>query len=72
MNKSHAIMPHGDGKWEPHKYVAVCCGDVIWSARPGQFKSCKCGGAFVDETRHYTRTSGKLEDYVEDTEKGLE
>jgi hypothetical protein len=58
--------------WDPLKYVASCCGDVIWSPRPGQFKSCKCGKAYVDQTREYSRLSGVLKVYVEDSEQGLE
>lgn len=56
MRESKPVEP-----WKPAKMKAMCCGDVIWSAYPGQFKSCKCGEAFVDQTRYYGRSSGRLE-----------
>lgn len=60
----NAIMPHSKEPWNPTKYIALCCDDIIWSERPGQFKRCKCGGAFVDETREYARYSGQLKEYI--------
>lgn len=46
--------------WNPCKYETECCGSIIFSPRPGQLKSCKCGEASVDQTREYTRTNGKM------------
>jgi hypothetical protein len=52
-------MPHGKGEWKPDTYLTECCRDMIWSARPGHFSTCKCGEAFVDQTEYYTRVGGK-------------
>jgi len=57
--------------WQPTKYVAECCGDVIFSAYPGQYKECSCEGAFVDETAAYTRIGGKVKLYIENSENVL-
>lgn len=46
--------------WNPSKMLAECCGDIIWSKFPGQYKECKCGESFVDQTRHYGRAGGRL------------
>jgi hypothetical protein len=47
----------------PTKYVATCCNSVIFSEYSGQFKSCKCGKSFVDQTEYYVRMGGTLEEY---------
>jgi hypothetical protein len=60
MTKPNYMMPHGKGPWNPTKYLANCCQDIIWSTRPGHYKTCKCGKSFVDETREYTRLAGEV------------
>lgn len=47
--------------WNPCKYKCKKCEDIIWSRRPGEFRPCKCGECFVDQTRYYARFSGDLE-----------
>lgn len=47
--------------WNPQKYIAKCCGDLIWSKVPGRLCSCKCGEAFVDQNDFYDRASGNIE-----------
>lgn len=46
--------------WRPHKYKARCCGDIIWSPKPGAWRPCECGESFVDETEHYGRLGGEV------------
>jgi hypothetical protein len=58
--------------WKPTKYLALCCKDVIWSEKPGQYKDCKCKKSGVEETEEYIRTVGNFEKYIEDSEEGLE
>ncbi len=58
--------------WNPTKYAAKCCGDSIWSERPGQFKECKCGKAFVDQTTYYTRLGGEVEEDGQTDNQGTE
>ena len=43
--------------WEPDIYQCRKCRKLMFSSRPGEFNSCKCGN-FVDQTREYTRTGG--------------
>lgn len=49
----------------PTKYLATCCGSIIFSEYSGQFKSCQCGKSFVDQTEYYVRMGGTVEDYEE-------
>jgi hypothetical protein len=53
----------------PTKYVATCCGSIIFSEYSGQFKPCKCGKSFVDQTEYYVRIAGKVEEYKENSEE---
>lgn len=53
------FAPDKSKDWEPHKVTVPCCGDTIWSERPGQFKQCKCTKSYVDQTRYYIRLGGQ-------------
>jgi len=39
------------------------CGDSIQSKYEGQFVTCKCGAISVDQTRHYSRFIGNMDDF---------
>jgi hypothetical protein len=39
------------------------CQDVIYSRYSGEFRSCRCGAIFVDQTTHYARMGGEAEDF---------
>ena len=41
------------------------CNVGIYSTYEGQFVSCKCGAISVDQTRHYERCIGNLEDFAD-------
>lgn len=41
------------------------CNTGIYSAYEGQFVSCKCGAISVDQTKHYERYIGNLEDFAD-------
>jgi hypothetical protein len=47
--------------WNPTRYLAKCCGSIIFSKYSGTLSGCKCGKAFVDETDHYVRLEGDVE-----------
>lgn len=61
-------------KFSPTKYKVSCCGDVIWSRFPGEFRKCHCGQTAIDETEHYARMLGNITYFVkykeEDGEEG--
>lgn len=48
-------------EFNPKKYVAKCCGDVLQSRYEGEWVACKCGKAFIDETAYYCRGGGEVE-----------
>lgn len=50
-------------KFNPTKYKVSCCGDVIYSRFPGEFRKCSCGQCFVDQTEYYTRYSAPDQKY---------
>lgn len=52
-------------EWKPTKYVAQCCGSVIFSLWSGKMCWCDCGEAFVDQTRYYERSSGNIKELKE-------
>ena len=39
------------------KTMLICklCGDEIYSHSSGEFRACKCGAIFIDETEYYCR-----------------
>lgn len=51
--------------FKPHKYQCADCDDIIFSGRPGEFVTCKCGAISVDETLHYTRFIGQMHKFKE-------
>lgn len=55
--------------WKPFKYLATCCNTTIWSEYSGQFKSCKCGKSFVDQTEYYVRLGGTVTQLEDENEK---
>jgi hypothetical protein len=42
-----------------NRYYCTKCEDLIYSSYQGEFKLCKCGSSFVDETDYYLRWGGK-------------
>ena len=36
------------------------CGDEMMSLYSGEFTSCSCGSAYIDETEFYCRVSGNI------------
>jgi hypothetical protein len=51
--------------FKPHKYQCTDCEDIIFSSRPGEFVTCKCGAISVDETLYYTRWIGQINKFRE-------
>ncbi len=51
--------------FKPMKYLAKCCNTIIFSTRPGEFVSCKCGECYVDQTPYYTRVGGEQAEPLE-------
>jgi len=41
------------------------CGDKIYSHVSGEFRECKCGKIFIDETEFYTRCGGEIESIIQ-------
>ena len=39
------------------------CGDTVHSKWSGDYVSCKCGRAAIDQTHEYTRLIGNKDDY---------
>jgi hypothetical protein len=39
------------------------CGDTVHSKWSGDYVSCKCGQAAIDQTHEYTRLIGNKDDY---------
>lgn len=58
-------------KWNPPRYLTICCDDIIWSRIPGEFRRCECGKTYVDQTpngeAYITRHSGELVPFPEET-----
>lgn len=52
-------------KFEGTKYKTTCCQDVIYSQYSGQFVRCKCGKVAVDQTPHYQRVIGEINNLEE-------
>lgn len=45
-----------------HLYCKIC-GDTVHSKWSGDYVSCKCGRAAIDQTHEYTRIIGDQSDY---------
>jgi hypothetical protein len=57
-------MSKSTGAWNPTKYKVECCGDVIWSRFPGEFRKCACGFSAVDQTEYYARFNGHFKGFT--------
>ena len=54
--------------FSPTKYKTTCCDTILFPLYPGEFIRCKCGKVGVDQTEHYQRVIGdinNLEGYKE-------
>lgn len=61
------------GVWNPRKFKVSCCGYVIYSRFPGEFRKCFCGNSAIDQTEYYSRfMGGRLEDFEEVLSDGEE
>lgn len=53
-------------KFKP-TYALKCklCEEVIYSRYSGEFRWCKCKSIAIDQTEHYSRVMGNIEDIEE-------
>ena len=49
--------------WQVPEQCAKCL-SIIYSTYQGEFVTCKCGAISVDQTKHYARHIGNIEDFV--------
>ena len=51
------MTKHVKEAFKANIYKAKCCGNELHSKTAGHFRTCPCGGAFVDQTSSYVRIS---------------
>lgn len=54
MDKSDDTLKEWQIKWR-----CRACLDVIYSRSSGEFRSCKCGSIYIDQTPYYSRHGGE-------------
>ncbi len=46
------------------KWKCAICSDVIFSKYEGEFVRCQCGAIAVDQTAHYSRFIGDINNFL--------